>query len=250
MTKVVGIIPARYQSSRFPGKPLAMILGKTMIQRVFEQASRAECLTRLVVATDDERIFQHVLSFGGNVVMTSSDHSTGTERCAEAITLLPEKYDVVVNIQGDEPFIHPSQIDAVADICLKPEAKIGTLIKTVDNTETLLNSNVVKVVVDSDNKALYFSRQAIPFIRGVEINNWLAHHTFYAHIGIYAYKSHVLPEIVKLPVSLLEKSESLEQLRWLENKYSIYTALTQAETWAVDTPDDIKRIEKQFALHD
>jgi 3-deoxy-manno-octulosonate cytidylyltransferase (CMP-KDO synthetase) len=240
--KILGVIPARYASTRFPGKPLAMIKGKPMVQRVYEQAIKAS-LTDVVVATDDERIAEVVRSFGGNVVMTSADHPSGTDRCAEAMTKYKSGWDAVINIQGDEPYIHPNQINILATILQREEVEIGTLIKKIDDPEELLNVNTPKVVINSQGEALYFSRQAIPYKKGEEITEWVKHHTYYKHIGIYGYKSTVLPKLTQLKQSSLEVAESLEQLRWLENGYRIATGITVEETLAVDTPDDLLKAQ-------
>jgi len=243
--KIVGIIPARFASSRFPGKPLADIAGISMINRVYLQASKAALLDKVVVATDDKRIYDEVVSHGGAAVMTSENHRSGTERCNEVVEKLAasgENYDIAINIQGDEPFIEPSQIDGIAAIFKNPEIKIATLVKEIKSNDELFSPNVVKAVLGKDKKALYFSRQPIPFLRGVGQNEWLKKMTFYKHIGIYAYRTDVLAEIVKLPVGKLEEAESLEQLRWLENDFSVYTEETDFESIAVDTPEDLIKI--------
>ena len=245
---VLGIIPARYASSRFPGKPLADIGGKPMVQRVFEQASKA--LEHVVVATDDQRIYDAVLAFGGKVVMTSDKHPSGTDRCAEAVLKYERDYnqsvDVVINIQGDEPFIAERQIKLLAGLFADSQVQIATLIKPVDNEQTLFNPNKPKVVVDKNGKALLFSRQTIPHIRGSEPKDWLAKHAFFQHIGMYGYRKDTLLEITKLAKSSLETAESLEQLRWLENGYPIQTAVTSDEGLSVDTPEDLEQILKLF----
>jgi 3-deoxy-manno-octulosonate cytidylyltransferase (CMP-KDO synthetase) len=242
MIQITGIIPARYASTRFPGKPLVLIDGKTMIQRVYEQSKKSKLLNRVVVATDDERIYKHVISFGGEVVMTATHHQSGTERCAEVAEKIIA--DAFINIQGDEPYVHPEQIDEVALLLQKQEVEIATLIKQITDSEELFNVNKPKVVIGADNRALYFSRQTIPFLRDLEQAQWLNHQTFYKHIGIYGYKRNVLLNLVKLPMSLLEKAEALEQLRWLENGYSIYTSITQLESYSVDTEADLKSLPK------
>ena len=237
--KFIGIIPARYASTRFPGKPLAMIGGKTMIERVYEQAQKA--LDTVVVATDDTRIYKAVESFAGNVVMTSAEHRSGTDRCWEAYLKYGEKADVVINIQGDEPFINPEQIEAVK-ACFPTD--IATLVKpysATDDIEELLNPNNVKAVVSSvTGCALYFSRNVVPFLRGVPQSEWLQKQQYYKHIGLYAYRVDVLEQITLLPQSPLEKAESLEQLRWLENGYQIKVATTDYETIGIDTPADLE----------
>ncbi|MFN7013373.1 MAG: 3-deoxy-manno-octulosonate cytidylyltransferase [Bacteroidia bacterium] len=242
MIQITGIIPARYASTRFPGKPLVLIEGKTMIQRVYEQSQKSKLLNRVVVATDDERIYNHVISFGGEVVMTSSHHQSGTERCAEVAQKIIA--DAYINIQGDEPYIHPEQIDEVALLLQKQKVEIATLVKQISDSEELFNVNKPKVVISTDNRALYFSRQTIPYLRDVEKSKWLNHHNFYKHIGIYGYKRNVLLKLVKLPISVIEKAEALEQLRWLENGYHIYTSITQFESYSVDTEADLKSLPK------
>ncbi len=232
---ILGIIPARYASTRFPGKPLVDIKGKTMIQRVYEQSMQAN-LNKVVVATDDERIADEVNRFGGEFVMTASTHQSGTDRCAEVIHHL-SGYDVVINIQGDEPFIDPKQINLICD-CFKDEnVQLATLIKEIHSEEELFNPNIPKVVIGDQEQALYFSRHPIPYLRNK------AHlHQFYKHIGIYGYKTSTLLEITKLHPSALELAESLEQLRWIENGYQIQTKLTDIETIAIDTPNDLLKI--------
>lgn len=240
--QITGIIPARYASTRFPGKPLVDIEGKTMIQRVYEQSKKSNMLNKVVVATDDERIYNHVISFGGEVVMTSSHHQSGTERCAEVAEKIMA--DAYINIQGDEPYIQPEQINEVALLLQKQEVEIATLVKEITDYEELFNVNKPKVVIGADKKALYFSRQTIPFVRDIEQAKWLNHQVFYKHIGIYGYKRNVLLELINLPISMLEKAEALEQLRWLENGYNIYTSITQFESYSVDTQEDLKSLPK------
>lgn len=239
---ILGIIPARFASSRFPGKPLVDIRGKTMIERVFLQAKTASSLSDVVVATDDERIYEHVLSFGGKVVRTASTHQSGTDRCAEVAAKMPG-FDAVINIQGDEPFINPEQINQVAACFTSSRTQVATLAKKITQNEQLFSPNTVKVVFGEEDYALYFSRSPIPFQRGTEQENWLKKGTFYKHIGLYGYRSDILAELTILPVSTLEKAESLEQLRWLENGYSIYVAKTELETPAVDTPEDLEKLK-------
>lgn len=243
---VLGIIPARYGSTRFPGKPLALINGKSMINRVYEQAGKSGLLNHLVVATDDERILNHVSSFGGNCLMTSKDHPNGTSRCLEvfnSVSRSGEKiFDVIINIQGDEPFIDPGQIDRVIRLMQYKQVQIGTLIKKINNSKELVNYNVVKVVTGNEGKALYFSRQPVPFIRDLPQAQWSDTGSFYKHIGIYAYRAEVLQKIVELPVGKLESAEKLEQLRWLENNYQVYTDVTESEGVAIDIPEDLLKI--------
>jgi 3-deoxy-manno-octulosonate cytidylyltransferase (CMP-KDO synthetase) len=240
--KVLGIIPARYASSRFPGKPLVDIGGKSMIQRVYEQAKKCGNLNEVVVATDDDRIFSHVQAFGGLAVMTADTHQSGTDRCAEVALLHPE-YEVIINIQGDEPFIDPEQISKLAACFTDKDTQLATLIKRIKTEEELFNTNSPKVVVNKLSEAVYFSRSALPHIRGQEPENWLEFYTFFKHIGIYGYRADVLQQVTKLPVSSLEKAESLEQLRWIENGYRIKVAETELETYAVDIPEDLLRLK-------
>lgn len=236
---ILGIIPARYASSRFPGKPLVDIAGKSMIQRVYEQASKCPDLAAVVVATDDERIFEHVIAFGGRVVMTSADHQSGTDRCAEVALQHPE-YEMIINIQGDEPYIDPEQITKLAHCFSNPQTQIATLVKQIKTTQELLNANSPKVVINKLSEAIYFSRSPLPHLRGEEPENWLEFHTYFKHIGIYGYRADVLQQITKLPISSLETAEKLEQLRWIENGYRIQVAETELETHAIDTPEDLK----------
>ncbi len=247
--KFIAVIPARYASTRFPGKPLAVLGGKTVIQRVYEQA--VSVLPEAYVATDDERIFKCVEDFGGRAVMTRADHKSGTDRIEEAVEKIEEqgarseKKDdlVVINIQGDEPFIQPSQIETLMHLFDAPETQIGTLGKRFDTIEAVRNPNSPKIVTDRRGFALYFSRSVIPFIRGVEADEWMPHYPFLKHLGVYAYRREVLAEVTRLPQSALEKAESLEQLRWLENGYRIRVGLTDMETVGIDTPEDLARAE-------
>lgn len=238
---VLGIIPARYASTRFPGKPLIDIQGKSMIQRVYEQALKAGSLNKVVVATDDERIAEAVHNFGGEFIMTGSSHQSGTDRCAEVSKLLPD-FDIVINIQGDEPFINPKQIDLLVSCFNEPDVQLATLIKEIHTEEELFNNNIPKVVTNSKQEAIYFSRHTIPYIRNAEKEHWLKAHQFYKHIGIYGYTTPVLHQITKLKPSALEIAESLEQLRWIENGYTIQTRITDLETIAIDTPEDLNKI--------
>jgi 3-deoxy-manno-octulosonate cytidylyltransferase (CMP-KDO synthetase) len=240
----IAIIPARYASTRFPGKPLVDIQGKTMIQRVVEQALQVENLDKVVVATDDKRIFSHVKNLGYEVMMTSENHQSGTDRCAEvAQKMRLKKDDIVINIQGDEPFIFPSQIADLLAFTQKKEAiSIGTLAKKIVDISFLENPNIVKVVFDEQQKAIYFSRSAIPFLRGEAKENWLLKANFYKHIGMYAYRFSALKKITRLKPSRLELLESLEQLRWLENGFSIGVNLTDLETIGVDTKEDLEKL--------
>lgn len=240
--RILGVIPARFASTRFPGKPLADIAGKSMIQRVYEQCLKSNSLDKLLVATDDERIATHVRGFG-EVVMTSSTHPSGTDRCREASQLSGETFDYVINIQGDEPFIDPSQIDLLANL-LDGKTELATLAKKIEDEEQIHDPNVVKVVTDVHGTALYFSRNPVPYQRSSNGKPWVELHSYYKHIGIYAYRTDVLDRITQLPVSPLERSESLEQLRWLENGYRIRVANTELETRGIDTPEDLERVLK------
>ena len=246
--KILGIIPARYASTRFPGKPLTVINGKPMIQRVYEQSLKAELLTDVVVATDDQRIYDAVVAFGGKVMMTSTEHNSGTDRCCEIVGKIDGDYDAVVNIQGDEPFINPEQINQIAELISSEESQIASLCKPIKDADELFDNNVVKVVFDTRGKALYFSRHTIPFLRKVEKDEllWMQERTFYKHIGIYAYKVDVLKEIASLPQSELELAECLEQLRWLENSYTIKMGVTEFESYSIDTPQDVEKCLKFF----
>lgn len=246
--KILSIIPARYASTRFPGKPLAEISGKPMIQWVYERA--LQVFEHVYVATDDNRIAEAVKAFNGKVVMTSSSHQSGTDRIAEALLTIQKetsiKFDIVINIQGDEPFIQPEQLRKVASCFGDAKVQIATLVKPFSQNEDIFNPNSPKVLINPQSNAIYFSRSAIPFIRGKEKSEWQKHHTFYKHIGLYAYRSEVLLEITKLAQSPLELTESLEQLRWIENGYLIRVEKTDMETLAVDTPDDLERV-KEYA---
>jgi len=241
-----GIIPARYASSRFPGKPLVMIGDKSMIHRVYDQASRS--LDTVYVATDDSRIYDAVTGFGGNAVMTSSSHLSGTDRCAEAVKTLTKeegiKIDVVINIQGDEPFIRPEQIDLLISCFADSSVEMATLIRKAEPGEDIINPNHPKVIPDIHGNAIYFSRAVIPYIRDAEIGEWTKLHTYYKHIGLYAYKVTALEKITLLPCSPLEKAESLEQNRWLENGFKIKTAVTRWESVCIDTPADLENAIK------
>ena len=236
--KFIGIIPARYESSRFPGKPLAILGKKSMIQWVYENLVKA--VENVWVATDDERIFNAVQNFGGNAIETLATHQSGTDRCAEAAQKIAKKisFDVVINVQGDEPFIKSEQIELLKS-CFNSKTDIATLIKKVDSAEELFNPNRPKVVIDSLKNALYFSRSPIPFVRGSEKERWMEQHTFWAHIGMYAYTAEALQKITKLEQGILEKTESLEQLRWLENGFNIKTAETNHQSIGIDTPEDL-----------
>lgn len=243
--KFIGIIPARYASTRFPAKPLAMLGGKTVIQRVYEQV--VGVLDEAYVATDDVRIEEAVKAFGGKVVMTSVNHKSGTDRCYEAYCKVGNGYDIVVNIQGDEPFIQRSQLETIKSCFNDSSTQIATLVKPFtpeDGIEALENVNSPKVVVNQNMNALYFSRSIIPFQRNKDKKEWLEGHTYYKHIGLYAYRAAVLREITSLPQSSLELAESLEQLRWLENGYTIKVGISSVETIGIDTPQDLIRAEQ------
>jgi 3-deoxy-manno-octulosonate cytidylyltransferase (CMP-KDO synthetase) len=240
----LGIIPARFQSTRFPGKPLVVLGDKPIIQWVYENAKKA--LDEVYVATDDERIFQVVESFGGKAIYTSPNHQSGTDRCAEAALIVAEhlKFDVVINIQGDEPFVRTEQIEGLKNCFISPETEVATLIKPITNVAEITNINRPKVVINKHHEALYFSRSPIPFVRDSRPEEWMNIHTFYSHVGMYAYRFNILLELTKLPVGILEMAESLEQLRWLENGYRIKTAQTTFENMGIDTPEDLEVARK------
>ena len=243
--KVLAIIPARYASTRFPAKPLALLGGQPIVQRVYEQVSKV--VERVVVATDDERIYDAVISFGGEVVMTSPNHKSGTDRCAEAYEKLGYEANIIINVQGDEPFVAPEQIEALIGCFDSEEIDIATLVKPFSaegGIEALENPNSPKVVINEEGEAIYFSRSIVPYLRGVERSEWLKHHTFYKHIGIYAFRAKALNEVTALEQTPLEKAESLEQLRWLESGYKIRVGITDIETIGIDTPEDLERAEQ------
>lgn len=238
----LGVIPARFASTRFPGKPLADIGGKSMIRRVYEQAAKAKCLDELIVATDDERIVEHVLAFGGEVMLTRDDHPSGTDRCAEVARRYPEAQRIL-NIQGDEPFIQPEQIDLLMEtLVANRRFSIATLAKKMEDPGLLSNPNVVKVVFSQKQGALYFSRHPIPFLRGVKPEEWLSQHTFYKHIGLYAFRRGALLQVARLAPTPLERAESLEQLRWLEHGLGIAVGITTWETVGIDMPEDLLKL--------
>ncbi len=249
MTSIVGIIPARYASTRFHAKALADIHGKSMVQRVYEQASNARSLRHVLVATDHPLIFSHVQQFGGQVVMTSPEHPSGTDRCFEALQKLSTSFDFVINIQGDEPFIQHEQIDILAAGLQPGQTQLATLVKKIEDTDTLTDPNKPKVILNTAGEAIYFSRQPIPYERGAEAKQWLEKHTFYKHIGMYAYRSDILAQITRLPVSTLEKAEALEQLRWIENGYHIQTAITPYDSIGIDTPEDLQKALSLYSQH-
>lgn len=242
--RFIGIIPARYASTRFPGKPLANIRGKSMIRRVYEQASLA--LETVYVATDDERIYQAVKDFGGKVIMTSPHHKSGTDRCAEAVDIVEREtglaFDIVLNVQGDEPFLAPEQLETLKSCFALDPPPIATLVKTVRSRDELFDPNRPKVVVSSEQRALYFSRSTIPFIRGKEPESWIDSHVYYTHVGLYGFRRDILPVVTALPQSPLELAESLEQLRWIEHGYHIAVRTTTFESFGVDTPEDLEKL--------
>lgn len=241
---ILGLIPARYGSTRFPGKPLADIGGKPMIQRVYEQASKA--LKYVYVATDDERIEKAVKQFGGKVVMTSADHQSGTDRCTEALNKVEQvenrSFEVVINIQGDEPFINPELLDALSGCFFSSMTEIATLVKPLTRSEDLFDPNKPKVIFNPKYEAIYFSRSPIPYLRQYPQNEWAQKYAYYLHIGLYGYRSDILREITNLPPSPLEMAESLEQLRWIENGYTISVRITDHDSISIDTPDDLERV--------
>lgn len=245
--KFIAIIPARFASTRFPGKPLALLGGKTVIQRVYEQA--LSVLPEAYVATDDERIYQAVESFGGRAIMTRTDHKSGTDRIEEAAEKISTDADVIINIQGDEPFVQASQILTLQRLFDAPETQIGTLGKRFEEMDAVINPNSPKIVCDLRGFALYFSRNVIPYIRGREPQDWIDHYPYLKHLGIYAYRREVLRQVTSLPQSPLEMAESLEQLRWLENGYRIRVGLTDVETVGIDTPEDLQRAEEFLKTH-
>lgn len=239
--KILGIIPARYESTRFPGKVLADIQGKSMVQRVYEQAVKSQFLDKVIIATEDKKVVEHVARFGGEALLTKTNHASGTDRCFEALQLQTEAYDYVVNIQGDEPFIDPKQIDELAGLLIG-NVELATLIKKITTNDELFNLGEVKTVFNKEMEALYFSRQPIPYFRNAAELDWLQQQDYYKHIGIYAYRADILEQISNLPVSNLEKAESLEQLRWLENGLKIKLAFTEFESVCIDTKEDLEKV--------
>jgi 3-deoxy-manno-octulosonate cytidylyltransferase (CMP-KDO synthetase) len=244
--RVLAVIPSRYHSSRFPGKPLVDIKGKSMIQRVYEQAKSCTDLLDVIVATDDQRIFDHVKSFGGKVAMTSEHHQSGTDRCGEVLSEYSQEVDVVVNIQGDEPFIQPDQISQLVQVFSDKNIDISTLAKKIIDNKQLLDPNTVKVVRQSNSYALYFSRSPIPFARNVKEDEWTTKQDYFKHVGIYAFKASALKKLIALPPSNLEITESLEQLRWLENGYKIHVGTTDFENIGIDTPEDLAQLNNKI----
>lgn len=242
--RVLAVIPARYASTRFPAKPLALLGGKPIVQWVYEAVAKA--VERVVVATDDQRIYDAVVAFGGEAVMTSTEHQSGTDRCAEAFEKCGYEADIVVNVQGDEPFIAPEQIATLLQCFENETVEIATLareFKAEEGIEALENPNSPKVVISPKGEAVYFSRSVVPYLRDVERSEWLEHHTFYKHVGIYAFRAATLGEITRLPLSPMERAERLEQLRWLESGYKIGVGITDVENIGIDTPDDLQRAE-------
>lgn len=240
----IAIIPARYSSSRFPGKPLADLGGKAVVQHVWERVKSCTDITKVIVATDDERIYKAASAFGAEVILTSDLHESGTNRCGEVMMILEEKFDLVINVQGDEPFIEPTVISNIIELASNQHADIFTMARAIKNNDEIFDSNIVKVVCDEQDRALYFSRSPIPFLRDVPHKEWSAHHTFLAHAGIYAYKSSVLRTIVSLAPSSLEIAEKLEQLRWLEDGFTIKVGLTDYAGSGIDTPADLEQARK------
>ena len=238
--RILGVIPARYASTRFPAKPLVDIAGQSMIERVYNQVKKSTSITKVIVATDHSEIFEHVKAFGGAVCMTSESHASGTDRCFEVLKKETDQFDYVINIQGDEPFIAPHQIDLLASL-FDGKTELATLSKKIESREQLFSPTIVKIVLTKDSKALYFSRSPIPHIRNIAQEHWLTNHTFYKHIGMYGYRADILGQITNLKISSLENAESLEQLRWLENGYSIKVAETMEETIGIDTPEDLEK---------
>lgn len=239
--KILGIIPARYASTRFPGKPLIDLAGKTMIRRVYEQAKKASSLADVVVATDDERIFKAVKAFKGNVIMTSDKHQSGTDRCAE-VSKKMIGFDAIINIQGDEPLIDPKQINLLASCFNDISTELATLVKRIETPEELFNPNTPKVIINKQSEAIYFSRQVIPYLKNIAPEDLLSKHTFYKHIGIYGYRTTTLGIISRIPIGNLEKAEMLEQLRWIESGYKIKVAQTKSESLAIDSPEDVEKV--------
>lgn len=245
--KILGIIPARYASTRFPGKPLINIMGKSMLQRVYEQTKKSQKLTEIVIATDDQRIADHAATFGAKVVITKAEHPSGTDRCFEAYLNSGANYDYIINIQGDEPFIDPTQIDLLAALC-DGNTELATLMIKCTSHDVLFDKGEVKITLNSNNEALYFSRMVIPFIKGIDEKQWHSHFNYFRHVGMYAYRADVLEKVTKLQPSSLEKAESLEQLRWLENGFKIKCAETLHDSHCIDTPEDVEKVIRLMGL--
>jgi 3-deoxy-manno-octulosonate cytidylyltransferase (CMP-KDO synthetase) len=246
---ILGIIPARFASSRFPGKPLAIIKGKSMLQRVYEQTLKAKLLADVIIATDDNRIAEHAKTFGAKVVFTKSEHPSGTDRCFEAYQLQGKKFDYVINIQGDEPFLDPEQINSLAEVC-NNTVEIATQMIKCTSHDVLFDKGEVKIVLNANNEALYFSRSVIPFVKGKDEKEWHQHFSYYRHVGMYAYRVDVLEKITQLKPSALELAESLEQLRWLEHGYKITCSETNFDSHCVDTPEDIEKVIRLMNIKD
>jgi len=242
---ILGIIPARFASTRFPGKPLAMIHGKSMLQRVYEQAKKANGLSEVIIATDDDRIVEHTKAFGAKTILTKPEHPSGTDRCFEAYTLNNKKFDYVLNIQGDEPLLDPEQINSLAKIC-DGKVEIATQMIKCNNQKDLFDTGEVKIVLNNNKEALYFSRNVIPFVKGKDEKDWHLNHNYYRHVGMYAYRIDILEKITALSPSSLEKAESLEQLRWLENGYKISCTETIYDSHCVDSPEDLEKVLKML----
>ena len=238
---ILGIIPARFASTRFPGKPLAMIKGKSMLQRVYEQSKQSKTLTEVIIATEDQRIVDHAKEFGAKALLTSVHHPSGTDRCYEAYQIYNKVFDYVLNIQGDEPFLDPSQIDNITSVC-DGEVQIATQMTLCTSHDILIDRGEVKIVLNNDNEAMYFSREPIPHLKNVNVKDWYKHFKYYRHVGTYVYRTDVLEQISKLTVSSLETAESLEQLRWLQNGFKIKCVETNYDSHAVDTPEDIEKV--------
>jgi 3-deoxy-manno-octulosonate cytidylyltransferase (CMP-KDO synthetase) len=245
---IIGIIPARYASTRFPGKPLIQINGKSMIQRVYEQAAKSKLMTKIIIATDDDRIAEHAKSFGAEVVITKAEHPSGTDRCFEAYQLNGQNFDYVLNIQGDEPFLDPEQIDSLAQGCAEDVEIATQMIKCTDH-DVLFDKGEVKIILNSNKEALYFSRNVIPFIKGKDEKEWHKHFDYYRHVGMYAYRTDILEKITQLKPSALELAESLEQLRWVEYGYKIKCIETSFESHCIDTPEDIEKVMRLMNIH-
>jgi 3-deoxy-manno-octulosonate cytidylyltransferase (CMP-KDO synthetase) len=245
---IIGIIPARYASTRFPGKPLIQINGKSMIQRVYEQAAKSKLMTKIIIATDDDRIAEHAKSFGAEVVITKAEHPSGTDRCFEAYQLNGQNFDYVLNIQGDEPFLDPEQIDSLAQGCAEDVEIATQMIKCTDH-DVLFDKGEVKIILNSNKEAIYFSRNVIPFIKGKDEKEWHKHFDYYRHVGMYAYRTDILEKITQLKPSALELAESLEQLRWVEYGYKIKCIETSFESHCIDTPEDIEKVMRLMNIH-
>lgn len=245
--KILGIIPARYASTRFPGKPMIDIMGKSMLQRVYEQTKKCTKLSDVIIATDDNRIANHAKSFGANVVITKAEHPSGTDRCFEAYKNFTANHNYIINIQGDEPFIDPVQIDLLCDLC-DGNTELATLMIKCHNHEVLFDKGEVKITLNNNNEALYFSRMVIPFIKGVDEKEWHKHFNYFRHVGMYAYRIDILEKVTRLEPSALEKAESLEQLRWLENGFKIKCAETLHDSHCIDTPEDVDKVLKLMGI--